>query len=116
MTNYTNFIAPNAAHPAVGPFPPAFTVTAPSVRECSDTPITLSDVADTVGMGGIDAERELHIADCGRHMLAAYARYEASGCLGDRGEADRWRLMQAEAIKARGADVVAQLEAARGLS
>lgn len=74
---------------------------------CRLSPKGLSDKFDT--------ERERHIADCGRHMLAAYARYEASDCLGDRGEADRWRLMQAEAIAARGSEQVVRMESERGL-
>lgn len=63
-----------------------------------------------------DVERERHIASCGDLMLAAYARYEASSDLQDRGEADRWRLAQAEAIRARRPGYVASLELARGLS
>ena len=62
-----------------------------------------------------DHELEKHIVDCGHHMLAAYARYEASGCLGDRGEADRWRLLQVEAIAARGSEQVVRMESERGL-
>lgn len=38
------------------------------------------------------AELEKHIADTGLLMVAAYNRYERSGCFSDRGEADAWRL------------------------
>lgn len=63
-----------------------------------------------------DLEREKHITSCGELMLAAYARYEASSDLQDRAEADRWRLAQAEAIKARRPGYVASMELARGLA
>ncbi len=62
------------------------------------------------------AELELHIASCGYLMLEAYKRYEASGCFGDRGEADRWKVLMEEAIKSRSAAQVARMEAARGLN
>jgi hypothetical protein len=62
-----------------------------------------------------DIERERHIADCGRLMLAAYSRYEVTSDLQDRAEADRWRL-KAEAIAARGPAQVAALETERGLA
>ena len=73
--------------------------------------------ADRLSFAGMsDLEHEQHIADCGRHMLTAYAHYEVSSDLQDRAEADRWRLVQAEAVKARRPDYVASLELARGLA
>lgn len=65
---------------------------------------------------GLDIERELHIEACGLQMLAAYARYEDSGDLQDRADADRWCLMQAEAIRGRSAAMVARMEAERALA
>lgn len=62
-----------------------------------------------------DSELELHIADTGRLMQAAYARYEASSDLQDRAEADRWLMLQEAAIRARRPAFVASLEMARGL-
>ena len=47
-------------------------------------------------------ELEQHITDCGLLMIAAYNRYEVSGCFADRGEADAWRLVMERAIAARG--------------
>jgi hypothetical protein len=64
----------------------------------------------------LDAEREAHIVACGNLMQAAYARYEAHGCFGDRGEANYWRRVQAEAIAARSPEQVVRMEAARGLA
>jgi hypothetical protein len=61
-------------------------------------------------------ELESHIESCGLLMLAAYARYEASGCFSDKGDADRWMRTQAEAIKARSPAQVAQLEQERGIA
>ena len=63
-----------------------------------------------------DQELEEHIETCGVLMLAAYARYEASGCFGDRGTADMWMRTQAEAIKARSPAQVARLDAAKGVA
>lgn len=62
------------------------------------------------------AELEQHIADCGKHMEAAYARYEAQGCFSDRGEADGWRIRMHEAIAMRTPAQVQSLEQARGLT
>lgn len=59
------------------------------------------------GLTGDELER--HIASCGYLMLEAYKRYEASNCFGDCAEADRWRVLRDEAVKAR-------TEAARGLN
>ena len=59
---------------------------------------------------------EEHIELCGLLMLAAYARYEESGCFGDRGTADRWMRAQADAIKARSPAQVARMEAAKGIA
>ena len=63
-----------------------------------------------------DAELERHIESCGQLMRQAYARYEASSCLGDRGEASRWAVMMADAIRSRGAAQVARMESDRGLA
>lgn len=63
-----------------------------------------------------DDEVEKHITDLGRLMLSAYSRYEQSGCLGDRGEADRYRLLQAQAIRSRTPARVAAMEVERGLA
>lgn len=62
------------------------------------------------------AELERHILNCGELMRQAYARYEQTSCLADRGEAMRYERLQAEAIKARTPEFVAKLEQARGLS
>lgn len=43
-------------------------------------------------------ELEMHIRDSGLLMLAAYSRYERSGCFADRGEADGWRVQMETAI------------------
>jgi hypothetical protein len=59
---------------------------------------------------------EEHIELCGLLMLAAYARYEETGCFADRGTADRWMRAQADAIKARSPAKVAQLEAERSIA
>lgn len=61
------------------------------------------------------AELERHIEDCAWLMERAYARFEASGCFGDRGEADRWRVLRDAAVKARSPAQVARMEAERGL-
>ena len=62
-----------------------------------------------------ESEREEQIRCCGRLMEAAMARYEASGDLSDRGEADRYRMEMEALIKGRSAAQVAQMEAERGL-
>lgn len=63
-----------------------------------------------------DKERELYIKHCGRMMLQAWQRYEESGCFSDRGEADRWLMLQNQAVKARSEAQVASLEEALGLA
>lgn len=63
-----------------------------------------------------DAELESHIKSCTYLMERAYAAYEASSCLSDRGESDRWRILRDEAVKSRGASLVARLEQERGLA
>lgn len=62
------------------------------------------------------AELEKHIADTGLLMMAAYNRYERSGCFADRGEADSWRMQMEAAIRSRRPAQVAVLECARGLA
>jgi len=62
-----------------------------------------------------DAEREQHIRDCGRLMIAAFERWDQTGDFADRGEADYWLRLQNEAIKARSAEQVATMEEARAL-
>ncbi|MBK5204336.1 MAG: hypothetical protein JJD98_02695 [Polaromonas sp.] len=54
----------------------------------------------------IDQELEKHISSCNDLMKSAMARYELSGCLSDRGEADGWRVAMSRAIAARGPAVV----------
>lgn len=63
-----------------------------------------------------DAERELHILDCGRLMLAAMERYEASSCFTDLGDAQRFLMLQNEAIRGRSAEQVARMEQERRLA
>lgn len=53
--------------------------------------------------GMTDAEREAHIADCGRLMQKAYGE-------GDHAGARRWLELQAEAIRARTPRQVARME------
>jgi hypothetical protein len=53
--------------------------------------------------GMTDAEREAHIADCGRLMQKAYSE-------GDPAAARRWLEMQNEAIRARTPRQVARME------
>lgn len=62
------------------------------------------------------AELERHIADLGLLMMAAYNRYERSGCFSDRGEADSWRLQMEAAIALRRPAQVAAMEVERGLA
>ncbi len=71
---------------------------------------------DAVSADLQDGERERHIASCGYLMLAAYRRYEQSSCLGDLGEAHRWKGLMEDAIKSRSPARVARMEAARGLT
>jgi hypothetical protein len=62
-----------------------------------------------------DEEIEEHVRSCGVLMLQAYARWEQSGCFGDRGEADRWRALMRDGVAARRPQRVARMEAERGL-
>lgn len=62
-----------------------------------------------------DAELESHISSCTYLMERAYADYEATGCFSDRGEADRWRVLRDEAVKARSPAAVRRMENERGL-
>ena len=61
------------------------------------------------------AELEQHIADLGLLMVAAYNRFERSGCFADRGEADGLRMQMEAAIAHREPFQVAALELQRGL-
>ena len=61
-------------------------------------------------------ERETQIRQAGVLMMAAYARYEASGCFSDRGEADAHRLKMEAAIAQRRPTEVAAMESDRGLA
>ncbi len=63
-----------------------------------------------------NAELEKHIEDLGILMVAAYNRYEASGCFSDIGEAHGWRLQMEEAIASRSPEKVAAMEEDRGLA
>lgn len=63
-----------------------------------------------------DTERERHIADCGKLMQAAMARYQQSSDLADLGDAHHWRMAMEEAIKGRSAAQVARMEQERGLA
>lgn len=63
-----------------------------------------------------NSELEAHIADLGKLMQAAYARYEASGCFNDLGEAHAWRMRMEAAIASRSPLQVAAMEAERGLA
>ena len=63
-----------------------------------------------------DSELEKHIEDLGLLMVAAYNRYEVSGCFADRGEADGWRLKMEAAIASRSPAQVARMESKRGLT
>ncbi len=63
-----------------------------------------------------DAEREFMIRRSGRMMRLAMARWERSGCFGDRGLADYWRLTMEADIRGRSAAQVDLLEQARGLT
>ena len=62
------------------------------------------------------AELEKHIADTGLLMVAAYNRYERTGCFADRGEADRCRLQMEAAIALRRPSQVRAMETERGLA
>lgn len=69
-----------------------------------------------VSQDQLDNEREQHIADCAWLMERAMARWEAHGDFDARGEADRWRLLRDEAVKARSPEQVARMEVERGLA
>lgn len=60
-------------------------------------------------------ELEAHIEDLGLLMVAAYNRYEQSGCFSDRGEADGWRLQMEAAIASRSPAQIDSMERARCL-
>lgn len=62
-----------------------------------------------------DSELEKHIEDLGLLMIAAYNRYETSGCFADRGEADGLRLQMEAAIASRSLAQVAAMETRLGL-
>jgi hypothetical protein len=61
-------------------------------------------------------ERETQIRQHGVSMMAAYARYERSGCFADRGEADGHRIQMEAAITQREAADVAFIEQSRGIN
>lgn len=63
-----------------------------------------------------DAERELHIKDCGDLMQAAMVRYEDSNNFHDRADADAWRMLMEKSIKARSPEQVARMEKEKGLT
>lgn len=83
---------------------------------CSESRKQLRDSVGEVPQGMSDEERERHIASCGVLMLQAYSRYEETSCLTDRAEADRWRLLQIEAIKGRSVAQICRMEEARGFT
>lgn len=62
------------------------------------------------------AELEQHIADLGLLMVAAYNRFERSGCFADRGEADGLRMQMEAAIALRRPAQVRAMEVDRGLA
>lgn len=62
------------------------------------------------------AELEKHIQDLGLLMVAAYNRYEVSGCFADRGEADGLRLQLNAAIASRSPVQADEIEQARRLA
>ena len=78
-----------------------------------ESPKTVSDEFDSAIS---DEELEQHISHCTHLLELAYERYEVTGCFGDRGEADRWRIARDEAVKARSPAQVARLETQRGLA
>lgn len=47
-----------------------------------------------------ETEHLEHIRHCQTQAEAAQARYEASSCFSDKGEADYWRIKLAAAVKA----------------
>ncbi len=58
-----------------------------------------------------NAELEKHIASLGKLMESAYAKYEASNCFNDLGEAHAWRMRMEAAIASRSPAQVACIEA-----
>lgn len=62
-----------------------------------------------------DEELERHIADCGRLMEDAMARYWQTGRDEFRTDAQSWMNQMGAAVMARSSVKVASLEAARGL-
>lgn len=63
-----------------------------------------------------DQQREQRIADMGLLMTSAYARYELTGCLSDKGLADGYRVAMERLIGQRSARQVEQMESERGLA
>ena len=63
-----------------------------------------------------DQEREAAIVLAGDAMKAAQARYEATGCFGDNGEAHGHRLRMETLIRGRSRAQVKQMELERGLA
>ncbi|MBC7602779.1 MAG: hypothetical protein H7255_08990 [Ramlibacter sp.] len=63
----------------------------------------------------IDSELEKHIVECGREIELAMARYAASSCFTDLGDAQHWEMAQKQAVGRRSAAMVLKLETARGL-
>ncbi len=47
------------------------------------------------------AERDLHIQDCSKHFLEAYARFEDFGNPCDRDEAYQWMHLRDQAVRER---------------
>lgn len=62
-----------------------------------------------------NAEIEQRIQSLGEQMKSAYARYEASGCFADRGEADGLRIRMEAAIASRSPEQVARMESTLNL-
>jgi hypothetical protein len=59
---------------------------------------------------------EAHITRCGELMAMSMSKYEATSCLLDRADADRYRIAMDIAIRARIPGTVAKMEQDRGLS
>ena len=62
-----------------------------------------------------DKQREDRIAYMGLLMTSAYARYELTSCLSDKGQADGYRVAMERLISHRSARQVHTMEMARGL-
>jgi hypothetical protein len=78
---------------------------------------SMADVSRTFNTRSMsDAERELHIRDCGWLMEDAMRRYCETGCFSYRGEADHWKLLMNEAIRGRSPAQVAKMERELGLA